>query len=391
MTKFLLGIFFLFICSVGYAEIVDGRVVGADLDGTVLVALPDGARVREGDAVEIVFKASGATEQASAGRGKIKKVMGDRVLVRMAPGAGRIQPGFHARIQTAGGRSSALSAPVKPANTGPVWLGIQTLDLNAGKMQKLGLKESSAASVVFYYPNSPAAKARLRQGDVLLSAGGEAVISGDNLLKLYQHYAPGQTMHLQVFRSGEGTLSVDAVAEKMPSEEEQSASIRQAAQSGDSLFQYVLGCAYLQNGKANPVHQSEGIKWLTLSAQQGQPEARAEIARLQFFDPSHPVNIAEAESWLRDAAGKGNGKAQYLLGLLYLQGQGIAKDESQAFLWLRRSAEAEYPEGMTSVGAMYENGLGVPKSVDSAVKWYKKGAASGEPTAKQNLQRLGRS
>ncbi len=410
--KLLLGLLVVFICSTAYAETVKGRVSGANAT-TVNIVLEENVKVAKGDPVEILFKIPGVDEEASAGKGEVTEVLGSMVVARLAPGAGKIHPGFQARIET---KASATPATTQPASTetlviptastaslpgipvvppesqtGPVWFGINSADLTKDHLQKAGLQQNSAVAVVVVYPGSAAAAAGLISGDLLLRVDDQEITSGNRLAEILKQKGAGQIVSLDLFRYKKGPLNVNVQTESEPAAEEKLARVRSEAERGNPLFEYFLAAAYLQGYGGVQQNKAEALRWLTLAAEHGNADARAEIARLHFFDPSAGVNNPQAENWLREAAQQGNSKAQYLLGLLYLQGRtGGAVDNAQAFLWFRRSAEAGHPEGITSVGAMYENGLSVPKDIEKAVEWYKKAAALGEPTAQQNLKRLSR-
>ncbi|MGD1859667.1 MAG: HhoA/HhoB/HtrA family serine endopeptidase [Leptolyngbyaceae cyanobacterium] len=72
-------------------------------------------------------------------------------------------------------------------------------DPNAGLL----LPEVSGVLIVRVIPNTPAADAGLRRGDVVLSIDGEAIASADVLQRRVENSEIGQTLRLKVERGGE--------------------------------------------------------------------------------------------------------------------------------------------------------------------------------------------
>jgi S1-C subfamily serine protease len=90
------------------------------------------------------------------------------------------------------------------------WLGVQTVTLSSFGAFQLGLpSESRGAAVVGVIPQSPAAHAGLRPGDVITAVDSASISSSPDLTAAIAHHRPGDsiTVHL-VSRSGDEDVEV---------------------------------------------------------------------------------------------------------------------------------------------------------------------------------------
>jgi serine protease Do len=83
------------------------------------------------------------------------------------------------------------------------WLGVQIQPVTADIAESLGLKAAEGALVAEPQPGSPAAKAGILSGDVIMSVDGEAVKDARELAKRIGAMAPQSTVKLGVLRKGE--------------------------------------------------------------------------------------------------------------------------------------------------------------------------------------------
>jgi CHAT domain-containing protein/tetratricopeptide (TPR) repeat protein len=96
------------------------------------------------------------------------------------------------------------SAPARELSASqPGWLGIELRNLTRKEMQALGFLEPQGAQVLKVEPNSPAAKARLAPGDVIIVAGGRPVVSTRHFLATIRASVPGTAIKLSVLRRGQ--------------------------------------------------------------------------------------------------------------------------------------------------------------------------------------------
>jgi serine protease Do len=82
-------------------------------------------------------------------------------------------------------------------------LGVAIQELNAPLAQSFGLKQPEGALVSRVAPGSPAAKAGLQPGDVILKANGQPIVESGDLPALVDKASPGERLTLEVWRSGQ--------------------------------------------------------------------------------------------------------------------------------------------------------------------------------------------
>jgi serine protease Do len=97
------------------------------------------------------------------------------------------------------------------------WLGIQMRPVTAGIADNLSFKSTKGALVAQAEPDSPAAKAGIRSGDIITSFDGNAVENARMLSKKVAAAAPGTPITLGVFRQGKEE-TVHVTLGELPSE-----------------------------------------------------------------------------------------------------------------------------------------------------------------------------
>ncbi len=93
------------------------------------------------------------------------------------------------------------------------WLGVSLQPLDAELAAAVGLPEPRGALVAGVEPGSPAARAGLRAGDVVLEAGGRPVRNPRDLASAVAEAKPGATLALAVSRDGKRTEQQVALGE----------------------------------------------------------------------------------------------------------------------------------------------------------------------------------
>ncbi len=97
------------------------------------------------------------------------------------------------------------------------WLGVQLHPLNKELAEYLGLKSTEGALVVGVVDGSPAARAGLMQGDVIVQWDGKKVATVDDLIELIRQTKIGQKVVAVVYRGGK-LHSVSIVVTEKPSQ-----------------------------------------------------------------------------------------------------------------------------------------------------------------------------
>ena len=95
-------------------------------------------------------------------------------------------------------------------------LGVSIQPMTPELASKLGLSDVQGALVNSVIPNGPAAKAGLRQGDVIVDLNGAAVTDGNTLRNHVASTAPGTKVNLGIFRDHQKQQIQATVGEYQP-------------------------------------------------------------------------------------------------------------------------------------------------------------------------------
>ena len=142
-----------------------------------------------------------------------------------------------------------------------------------------------------------------------------------------------------------------------------------AAERGDSLARYDLGCIYRDGTNGVEKSDEESLKWFKLAADHGHSEVQ--------YKAQYNLSRMYLSGWrkrhIQLAAEKENQLAQYKLGWIYLNGtNGVEKNVEKGLEWLKRAAEHGYSEAQNDLGSIYRDGTnGVKKDVEESLKWFR--------------------
>jgi serine protease Do len=114
------------------------------------------------------------------------------------------------------------------------WLGVQIQEVTPAIAASLGLHNESGALVAVVTPNSPAAKAGLKQGDVILSFDGSEIGKLHDLPRLVAETPANKEAAMTVWRSGQKKNVEVKVGELSDNEKVASASSGDEEQSADA-------------------------------------------------------------------------------------------------------------------------------------------------------------
>jgi serine protease Do len=93
------------------------------------------------------------------------------------------------------------------------YLGIGVVDIDAERAKALNLKEVRGAEVTKVYDDSPAAKAGIKQGDVILEYNGQSVEGYEQLMRMVRETPVGHQARIVLSRNGASqtvTATLDA-------------------------------------------------------------------------------------------------------------------------------------------------------------------------------------
>jgi serine protease Do len=98
--------------------------------------------------------------------------------------------------------AASLSAQVTVRPRGSSYLGIGVADITAARAKALNLKEERGAEVTNVAKDSPADKAGIKQGDVVLDYDGTAVEGIEQITRLVRETPVGRQVKISVWRNG---------------------------------------------------------------------------------------------------------------------------------------------------------------------------------------------
>jgi hypothetical protein len=166
---------------------------------------------------------------------------------------------------------------------------------------------------------------------VLVAATGSAVVRANDGEATATMIAPAQAV------DGHATDATDTRSarekRRRPTEAEFD-ELTAKAEGGDAKAQYNLGMMYHNGGgKAHPRDYELAMKWLRLSADQGNVEAEDRVGLMYYLGEGVTQDYAEAVRWYKTAAKKGNAHAQWQLVEMYQKGIGVPQDLAESKRW----------------------------------------------------------
>jgi serine protease Do len=127
------------------------------------------------------------------------------------------------------------------------WIGVQIQPVTPDIADSLGMKNARGALVADPQSGSPAQKAGIKAGDVIVSVNGEAVTDARNLARRISSMAPGTSVKLGVIRGGKDDTLTLTLGE-LPKERQARAETEQRGNSGVEVPKLGLSLAPARNG-----------------------------------------------------------------------------------------------------------------------------------------------
>lgn len=125
---------------------------------------------------------------------------------------GSIGIGFAIPVSTA---RNVLESIIKHGQVVRGWIGIESQDITPELADSFGLARKSGAIIAGVVRNSPADRAGVRPGDILLAVEGKAVTNTSDMLNLVAGLAPGARAKLKLMRQNRES-TVDVTVGKRP-------------------------------------------------------------------------------------------------------------------------------------------------------------------------------
>jgi len=117
-------------------------------------------------------------------------------------------PGETPRAHTAGNRIVVTR--------GSSYLGVAVVELTADRAKELHLKDERGVEVTCVDADSPATKAGLKPGDVVLEYNGEPVEGGEQFIRLVRETPPGRAAKLTVWRNNGNQTLTATIGQRQP-------------------------------------------------------------------------------------------------------------------------------------------------------------------------------
>jgi len=181
------------------------------------------------------------------------------------------------------------------------WLGLIIQDMDEGLAQSFGLNKSEGVLVSEVTPGSPAEKAGLRQGDVVLTLNGSTLADVSDLRNRVAMIAPGTSVTLDIIRDSARQQTVVLVAEQ-PSDFSESAKAKIKLHSGSALDKLGLTLQELTPDVAEQFGYSKGQGVIVAEVEAGSPADNVGIEPGQLIEEVNQMrvrNLAELKEALK--------------------------------------------------------------------------------------------
>ena len=168
------------------------------------------------------------------------------------------------------------------------WLGVGIQDVTPDLASSLDLGDATGALVANVSPDSPAARAGLERGDVIVEFEGRPITESHQLPALVAESRIGSTAHLTVLRNG-GRQTLDVKIAALPDEPGRRLSARD--EDDDSAWGFTVTDITPQLARGNRLAREHGVVVTEVD-----PESPAAEAGIQPGDIVREVDRAPVES-----------------------------------------------------------------------------------------------
>ncbi len=199
----------------GQIAVAIGNPLGFESTVTagVVSALGRSLRAQSGRLIDDVIQTDAALNPGNSG-GPLVSTAGEVIGINTAVIMGAQGICFAVASNTA---SFVVTELIRHGRVRRASIGVagQTIPLPQRIVRAAGLTGRSGVVIVAVEPGSPAAQARLEQGDVILTLGGEPVSGVDDLVRLLNGDRIGHSVELRLLKRGEiSTVTVTPIERK---------------------------------------------------------------------------------------------------------------------------------------------------------------------------------
>jgi Do/DeqQ family serine protease len=216
----------------------------------------------------------------------------------LSPSGGNVGIGFAIPVNMA---RNVMDSLVKDGRVQRAKLGVAVQPITADVAKSLGLDTLKGGLVSNVEPDGAAARAGVRQGDVIVEVEGRSISDGNELRNVIAGTKPGTTVNLKVIRDGRPETLKATLAE-LPSNKEESASAANDGNEGHGKFG--MSVQPLTPELAERFELTRGTKGVVITGVD--PDGAAADTGLQPGDVIQKVNGQDVTSTaeLRDSLAK---------------------------------------------------------------------------------------
>ena len=177
------------------------------------------------------------------------------------------------------------------------WLGVQIQPVTDDIAESLGIEGTDGALVSEPQDDSPARKAGIEAGDIIVEVDGKAVESPRELARMIGRMSPGVTAEVKVLRDGK-EKTIEVKLGEMPGLEKQASVDEPAEEEGSILEDFGLTVA--------PAEEGEGVVVTDVLANSDAADRGIQTGDVIVSVNSQPVKSASAiEKAVNDASDAG--------------------------------------------------------------------------------------
>ncbi len=153
------------------------------------------------------------------------------------------------------------------------WIGVTIQDVDENSAKALGMKNSSGALVGSVMENEPAAKAGVRDGDVIVAVDKKNVDDSAGLLRAIADKKPGSTAVLTIWRDGKTTDITVTLGERKSMKPDAAGSKAKPDEQGESALGIMVRPLNKEERKELKVANGEGLMIVSVDPDKGAGEA----------------------------------------------------------------------------------------------------------------------
>ncbi len=194
------------------------------------------------------------------------------------------------------------------------YLGLVPQDVTPALAKQFGLSQPSGALIGEVEPDTPAARAGLKRGDVIVTMNGQAVTSANDLRLRVSETAPGTTIKLQISRDGK-TQDVSVALGELPEKAEKAGS----EENGGSGLEGVE-VQPLTPDIAEQLQLSPGTRGVVVMSVDPASPAASSLQRGDVIQEVNHKPVASIEQFRQAVSAAGKGSV-----LLLVNSQGVTR------------------------------------------------------------------